>query len=201
MADVWLAWLAFAVLAASPGPSTMAIMGTSLAYGREAGMRFAAGVVSGSVTWGVLSALGTAALLGQAAWTLTGLKIAGGVYFLWLAFKAGRSACQGTPVQDGTVNPRRAYLAGLALHLTNPKAVFSWTTIVVLGMPAGAPAHHTFFILAGCAVLAITINMGYAIVFSNRQVVCGYRKVKRWVDGTLAVLFTLAGVRLLTWRT
>ena len=201
MADVWVAWLAFAVLAASPGPSIMAIMGTSLAYGRMAGMRFAAGVVTGSVIWGGLSALGTAALLSQAAWMLTGLKIAGGGYFLWLAYKAGHAAYRNTPVQEGTVNPHRAYLSGLALHLTNPKAVFSWTTIVVLGMPAGAPAYHTFLILAGCAALAIIINFGYAIVFSNQQVVGGYRKVKRWVDGTLAILFTLAGIRLLTWRT
>jgi len=107
MADVWVAWLAFAVLAASPGPSIMAIMGTSLAYGRMAGMRFAAGVVTGSVIWGGLSALGTAALLSQAAWMLTGLKIAGGGYFLWLAYKAGHAAYRNTPVQEGTVNPQR----------------------------------------------------------------------------------------------
>ena len=179
----------------------MAIMGTSLSYGRMAGIRFAAGVVTGSVMWGILSALGTAALLSQAAWMLTGLKIAGGCYFLWLAYKAGKSAYLKTPVYEGEINKRRIYLTGLALHLTNPKAVFSWTTIVVLGMPVGAPAHNTFYILAGCAVLAMVINIGYAVLFSNRQVVGAYRNVKRWVDGTLAVLFTLAGVRLLTWRT
>lgn len=201
MADVWVAWLAFAVLAASPGPSIMAIMGTSLAYGRLAGIRFAAGVVTGSVIWGVLSAFGTAVLLSQAAWMLTGLKIAGGCYFLWMAYKAGRSAYQNTPVQEGSIDRHRVYFTGLALHLTNPKAVFSWTTIVVLGMPVGAPAHHTFFILAGCAVLAIIINVGYAVVFSNQQVVGAYRKVKRWVDGTLAVLFAFVGLRLFTWRT
>jgi len=201
MSDVWVAWLAFAVLAASPGPSIMAIMGTSLSYGRMAGIRFAAGVVTGSVIWGVLSALGTAVLLSQAAWMLTGLKIAGGCYFFWLAYKAGKSAYHKTPVYEGEINKRRIYLTGLALHLTNPKAVFSWTTIVVLGMPVGAPAHNAFFILAGCAVLAIVINFGYAVIFSNQQVVAGYRKVKRWVDGTLAVLFALVGFRLLTWRT
>jgi len=179
----------------------MAIMGTSLSYGRMAGIRFAAGVVTGSVVWGVLSALGTAMLLTQAAWMLTGLKIAGACYFLWLAYKAGRSAYHNTPVFEGEIDKHRVYLAGLALHLTNPKAVFSWTTIVVLGMPIGAPAHNTFFILAGCAVLAIVINFGYAVIFSNQQVVAGYRKVKRWADGTLSVLFTLAGIRLLTWRT
>lgn len=200
MSDVWLAWLAFAVLASSPGPSTMAIMGTSLAYGRLAGIRFAAGVVTGSVIWGVLAAFGTAVLLSQAAWALTGLKIAGGCYFLWLAYKAGRSAYCNTPIYEGDIDTRSIYLTGLALHLTNPKAVFSWATIVVLGMPVGAPAQNTFFILAGCAVLAIIINFGYAIVFSNQQIVGAYRKVKRWVDGMLSVMFTLAGVRLLTWR-
>ena len=201
MIDIWVAWAAFAVLSASPGPSIMAIMGTSLAHGRRAGIRFAAGVVTGSVIWGVLSAFGTAALLSQAAWMLTGLKIAGGCYFLWMAYKAGRAALYNVTIPEGQIGKRRIFMLGLGLHLTNPKAVFSWTTIVILGMPIGAPAHHTFFILAGCAVLAVIINFGYAVVFSNRQVVGAYRKVKRWIDGTLAVIFAFVGVRLLTLRT
>lgn len=201
MNDIWIAWIAFAVLAASPGPSTMAIMGTSLAHGRGAGIRFASGVVTGSVIWGVLSAFGTAALLSQAAWMLTGLKIAGGSYFLFLAYKAGKSAYQNTQIPTKSVSNRGIYMLGLGLHLTNPKAIFSWTTIVVLGMPQGAPAYNTFIILAGCATIAIIINFGYAVVFSNQHVIQAYRRSKRWIDGTLAVIFTFAGIRLLTWRT
>lgn len=200
MSDLWIAWAAFFVLAVSPGPSTMAIMGTSLAHGRGAGMRFAAGVVTGSVIWGILSAFGTAALLSQAGWMLTGLKIIGGGYFLWLAYKSGRSAVLNTQISEHSISPKRAYLMGLGLHITNPKAVFSWTTIVVLGMPADAPAYHVFTILAGCAVLAMVTNFGYAILFSNQKIIDVYSSFKRWIDGTLAVLFAIAGVRLLTWR-
>lgn len=200
MNDIWIAWVAFALLSASPGPSTMAIMGTSLAHGRGAGVRFAAGVVTGSVIWGILSAFGTAALLSQAAWMLTGLKITGGIYFLFLAYKSGKSALQNTRVPTKAINSRGIYMLGLGLHLTNPKAIFSWTTIVVLGMPQGAPAYNTFIIISGCAMIAIVINFGYAVLFSNQHVIQAYRRAKRWIDGTLAVIFTFAGVRLLTWR-
>lgn len=201
MNDIWIAWIAFAVASASPGPSTMAIMGTSLAYGRGAGLNFAGGVVTGSVIWGILSALGTAALLSQAAWMLTGLKIAGGSYLLWMAYKSGKSALRPTPATKPDIPDKGFYKRGLALHLTNPKAVFGWTAIVVLGMPAGAPAFNTFIILAGCAVMAVIINFGYAFAFSTKRVVETYKRTRRSIDGVLATLFALAGLRLLTWRT
>ena len=90
---------------------------------------------------------------------------------------------------------------GLGLHIPNPKAVFSWTTIVVLRMPADAPAYHVFTILAGCAVLAMITNFSYVILFFNRNIIDVYSCIKRWINETLAVLFAITGVRLLTWHT
>lgn len=201
MSDIWIAWIAFAIASAAPGPSTMAIMGTSLAYGRGAGMNFAAGVVTGSVTWGILSAFGTAALLTQVGWMLTSLKIAGGCYLLWMAYKSGRSALNAKPVAKADIPDKGFYKRGLALHITNPKAVFGWTATVLLGMPAGAPAYNIFIILVGCAVMAVIINCGYAFAFSTKRIVDAYKRARRGIDGVLASVFALAGLRLLTWRT
>lgn len=179
----------------------MAIMGTSLAYGRGAGLNFAGGVITGSVIWGILSAFGTAALLTQAAWMLTGLKIAGGAYLLWMAYKSGKSTLYPKPSSEAYIPNKGFYKRGLALHLTNPKAVFGWTATIVLGVPVGAPAFNVFIILAGCAVMAVIINCGYAFAFSTQRVIEIYKRARRRIDGVLAALFALAGLRLLTWRT
>jgi len=56
-------------------------------------------------------------------------------------------------------------------------------------------------ILAGCAVLSVSIFCGYAIVFSTAPMVRFYSKARRSIEGTLAIIFAYAGVRLLFART
>ncbi len=89
---VILAYTAFLLSIMSPGPNILAIMGTSMTLGRAEGVALALGVASGSFTWAVLTALGLSALLASYALALTAIKIVGGLYLLWLAFKALRAA-------------------------------------------------------------------------------------------------------------
>src|SRR5258706_9313722 len=91
-ANVLFAWSAYLVGTASPGPSNLAIMSIATSTGRKAAFAFAAGVVSGSFFWAVLAALGLSAVLVAFSGFLVMVKIFGGLYLLWLAFKSGRSA-------------------------------------------------------------------------------------------------------------
>jgi cation diffusion facilitator CzcD-associated flavoprotein CzcO len=62
--------------------------------------------------------------------------------------------------------------------------------------PEASP-NTVAIILAGCAVLSVTIFCGYAIVFSTAPMIRGYRRARRWIEGTLALVFGAAGIRLL----
>ena len=44
------------------------------------------------------------------------------------------------------------------------------------------------------------IFVGYALLFSTGVMARAYRKSRRWVEGTLAVVFACAGLHLLTGR-
>ena len=203
MTTVLLGFLAFIVTAATPGPSTLAIMSTALAHGRMAGLRFAAGVVTGSCFWGLLAALGLGAILATVGWAMMALKYAGAAYLIWLAIKSARSALRGGPRNDGvqaTRPPRRLWAQGLALHLTNPKAVLGWSAVIAVGLPSGAGLPHICVLLAGCAVLAVLINLGDALVFSTPAAIAAYRRAQRAIDGGVAFLFGSAGISLLAWR-
>lgn len=194
-----LGYLVFLVSAASPGPSTMAIAATSLAHGRAAGIRFATGVVCGSVFWGLLAAAGVGSLLVTAGWALTGLKLAGGCYLLWMAWKAARSAMRAGDAPPAP--PGGRFLArGLALHLTNAKAVFGWASIVAVGLPPEATLAHVAMLLAGCAAMAVAVNLGYALLFSTAPLVAAYARARRWIEGAMAIVFGAAGIGMLAWR-
>jgi threonine efflux protein len=181
-----LVYATYVIAAGSPGPSNMRIMGVAMQQGRQAALALAAGVVTGSIFWGMMAATGISVLLTRYAEVLTALKIFGGLYLLFLAFKAGRAALTSdekaiagahTPASSKTA----LYRQGLLMHLGNPKSVLAW---IALG-----------------AVLSVTIFCGYAVLFSTASMVRLYRRARRWIEGALSIVFGFAGLRLLLART
>lgn len=201
-----LVFTAYIVGAASPGPSNMRIMGIAMHQGRKPALLLAAGVISGSFFWGSMAATGVSAILAQFAQALIALKIVGGIYLIYLAIKAGRSALashkriEQMMAAAPTVSGFSLYRRGLLMHLTNPKALLGWIATMTLGLGPEATPTTVAIILAGCAVLSITIFCGYAIVFSTAPMIRGYRKARRWIEGTLALVFGAAGIKLLLSR-
>jgi threonine efflux protein len=193
---------AYLLATASPGPSNMAIMATAMQHGRKAGLAIAAGIVTGSLLWAATAATGLSALLAAYADALLAIKICGGLYLIYLAWKAARSAL--SPAASVAVKQGGGhgalYRRGLLMHLTNPKAIMGWLAIMSLGLQPGAPSMVLPAILAGCAILAILVFGGYAVIFSTDTMVRAYAKARRWIEGTLALCFGYAGLRLLLSR-
>ncbi|MDN4546960.1 LysE family translocator [Pseudomonas sp. C32] len=204
--NLLIVFTAYIIGAASPGPSNMRIMGVAMNQGRRSALSLAAGVISGSFFWGILAATGVSAVLTQYAQALVVLKVAGGIYLLFLAIKAGRSALTTDErlAQQVAAVPSvtgfKLYQRGLLMHITNPKALLGWVATMTLGLGPEASPVTVAVILSGCTMLSITIFCGYAIVFSTAPMVRGYRKARRWIEGTLATVFGAAGFKLLLAR-
>ncbi|MBN3764968.1 LysE family translocator [Burkholderia sp. Ac-20365] len=203
-ANVVFAWSAYFVGTASPGPSNLAIMSIATSDGRKSAFAFAAGVVCGSCFWAMLAALGLSAALLAFSGLMVGLKIFGGCYLLWLAFKSGRSALQPRSAQthasDAPLPLRRLYTRGLLMHLTNPKAILVWISVVALASPANGGAPHMLTTVAGCLAIGMLVFSTYAALFSTPLARRVYLSIRRWLDGGLAIVFGLAGLKLLTSR-
>ncbi|MBX2854786.1 MAG: LysE family transporter [Rhodobacteraceae bacterium] len=199
--DLWLALAAYVVMTASPGPATLSILATAAADGRSAALSLAAGVLCGSVLWGLVAAGGLGVLLATFGWVLTALKILGGLYLLWLAWGAARRAISPTlPAFSSSITDPRAFRRGLALHLTNPKAVFSWAAVITLGLEQSDSYGQIGVLLACCAGLGAAIFGGYAIVFSTSWSRAIYIRSRRMIETLLAGLFAAAGLNLLATR-
>ena len=149
----------------------------------------AAGIVTGSVFWGLMAATGISSILTRYAEALIVLKVFGGLYLIHLSVKAARAAllsdetavkdsANGAPLSAGSL-----YLRGLLMHLSNPKSVLAWIALMTLGLGPGASWHTVTAILGGCAVLSVTIFCGYAIVFSTAPMIRIYRRARRWIEG------------------
>ncbi len=203
---ILLAYSAFLLSIMSPGPNVLAIMGTSMSVDRTSGISLAMGVATGSFAWAVLTATGLSALLAAYAAVLTFIKIVGGLFLLWLAYKAFRSAASSHDIEakslgNGALTPRGYFLRGFIIQMTNPKAALAWIAIISLGLTAGAPFWVAFVVVAGTTLLSVAIHLLYAIAFSTSPMVRAYARARRWIQGALGVFFTFAGVKLLTSRT
>lgn len=191
----------------SPGPNVLAIMGTSMSLGRGRGMALAAGVSAGSALWAVATALGLSSLLAAYAGALMVIKIVGGVYLLWLAFKAFRSAARPRELETRTLRdgegqgPVRYFMRGLTVQMTNPKAALTWIAVMSLGFAPGTPAWVAGTIVLGTAALSLTAHSLYALAFSTAPMVRVYGRARRWIQGALCLFFAYAGLRLLASRT
>jgi threonine/homoserine/homoserine lactone efflux protein len=204
--QIALVYGTYIVATASPGPSNMAIMGTAMRDGRLPALALTAGVITGSLFWAILAATGMSAALAAYAQALFVIKIFGGVYLLYLAFRAGRSAMK--PVSDfvsvdtGRATPRyRAlYRQGLLMHIGNPKAIMAWIAIMSLGFREDAPAGMLPAIIGGCAILGVIVFGSYALLFSTSSMIALYTRLRRWIESVLSVVFAAAGLKLLLWQ-
>ncbi|WP_223567587.1 LysE family translocator [Agrobacterium tumefaciens] len=204
--QIALVYGTYIVATASPGPSNMAIMGTAMRDGRLPALALTAGVITGSLFWAILAATGMSAALAAYAQALFVIKIFGGVYLLYLAFRAGRSALK--PVSDfvsvdtGRATPRyRAlYRQGLLMHIGNPKAIMAWIAIMSLGFREDAPAGMLPAIIGGCAILGVIVFGSYALLFSAASMIALYTRLRRWIESVLSVVFAAAGLKLLLWQ-
>ncbi len=191
---------------ASPGPNILAIMGTSMSVSRRAGVALALGVAAGSACWATLTVSGLSLLISKYAAALIVIKLGGGLYLLWLAFKASRSAAAKHDIEATTLvgsprTPLRYALRGLTIQMTNPKAALAWIAIVSLGLGGhDAPLWVAVAIVVGTTALSTTLHLLYALAFSTKPMVRIYSKARRPIQATLGAFFTLAGIRLLTSR-
>lgn len=92
---------------------------------------------------------------------------------------------------------RAMFARGAALHLTNPKAIFVWLSLVSLALPGGTTVRDALTVVAACAGIGTAVFGGYALAFSTPAARRVYRAAHRWLNASLACVFAWAGARLL----
>ena len=199
--ELILIYTTYFVATASPGPSNMAIMGTAMKKGRGAALALAAGVIGGSMLWALLAACGVLTVLATFAQLLIVLKIGGGLYLLWLAFKAGKSALRRTDAAEFTSSTEsvafgKLFRQGILMHIGNPKAILTWVAIMSVALKPDAAASTLPMIISGCAAICVVVFCGYAVLFSTAMMAAFYRRIRRALDALLACCFAMAGLKL-----
>ena len=170
-------------------------------HGRRAGLSLSAGIMAGSYIWSATAAFGVGAILLAHVWMLDTVRYCGGAYLLWLAFKSLRSAMvPGASKIAEMPAPRGHFMAGLALHITNPKPILFFGTLFSIGVPDGTSASELALVVIIIGLNKAAVFFIYAFLFSNGTMARAYARARRWFEGVFVAVFGLAGVQILTIR-
>ncbi|WP_347453031.1 LysE family translocator [Acinetobacter thermotolerans] len=194
--------IAFALMlgAMSPGPTSIYVAKNSIAISRKHGLFTALGTGTGAAIFGMLAVLGLQAFLLAVPSAYLALKICGGIYLLWMAFKIIKHAKEPISSDDETTTQmslRRAYTTGLITQLSNPKIAIVLASIFTALLPKEIPTYFyvvlpilCFFIDAGwCSLVAVALSAE-----KPRRV---YLKFKAGFDRAAGAVMTALGLKLI----
>jgi threonine/homoserine/homoserine lactone efflux protein len=191
---------AIAIGAMSPGPSFVLVSRIAISRSRKAGFAAALGMGVGGVTFATLALLGLNALLMQVSWLYALLRIAGGLYLIYLGIRIWRGAAEGlateAPSAPATTSVIRNFLFGLATQLSNPKTAIFYGSIFAALLPSSPDR----WLLIALPPVAFAVEAGWyavvALAFSSSRPRALYLRSKTWIDRTAGAVMGALGLRL-----
>jgi len=195
--------LVFGVM--SPGPSFIYVAQTTLSKSRSHGIATSLGMGTGAVTFTLLASFGLFLVIKTVPFLYGFLKVIGGLYLLYLAYKmwtapTGKSqvaeASADLSVTKSENNHFRSYLMGLLIQLSNPKTAIVIGGIIMAFLPAEVPPY-SFWIIA---IVAFVIDAGWycivAVALSTAKAQRFYNRFKQHINRIAGGLMAIMGTKL-----
>jgi threonine/homoserine/homoserine lactone efflux protein len=199
-------FLAAAVLITlSPGPDNMMVLGVGMSRGRARGMAFGLGCALGCLSHTLLATIGVSALIAASPAAFTALKVAGGLYLVWLGFGALRSrgGAKASAVQAEPESLRKMFMRGVLANAINPKVVLFFLSF----LPQFVIAAHGHANVQ-TAALGIIFTIQAAVLFGLLGYFSGSvgrwlarsPKAGMWLDRAAGGIFVALGLKLIVSR-
>ena len=189
-----------AVIVVVPGPDMALVLRNGLAHGRRAAVETALGINAGLLVWALAAALGVAALVRASEPAFTSLRVAGGVYLVWLGLRALVAAWRGGTGHVAAARARRhlsPFGQGLLSNLLNPKIALVFTTLIPQFVDPGRPAVPQTLLLAGIFIsMGLAWLVSYALVVARVGAALARSGVRRALNAVTGAVLGALGVRV-----
>lgn len=196
----------------SPGPSFIFIAQRTLTTSRKHGLISSLGLATGAGIFAILSCLGLFVILEASPFLYGALKLFGGLYLLFLAYRIWNSSndegiADDSPnksssnSQDKSSNNKEisitaSYLLGLMTQLSNPKTAIVIGSIIMAFLPTETPPY-TFVIIT--VLMFLSDWAWYSIVvvaLSTKRAQKAYNRFKKSINRVASGLLAFMGAKL-----
>ena len=185
--------------AMSPGPSFVIVARNAIGLSRGDGLATALGMGIGGVFFSGVALLGLYTLLASVEWLYVGLKVAGGLYLIYLASRIWRGATKplAFDARPGAMtNRRKSFWVGLSTQLSNPKTAVYYGSIFAALLPQHPPLWCYFALPPAIFAIEAGWYTVVAVCFSSRRPRELYLHWKAWIDRLAAGAVAALGLRL-----
>ena len=192
------------MLCLTPGPATLVIVSHALPQHPAGGIRGAfgpiVGVNVGNFIWYGLTAFGLIALIQAVPTAYSVLRWIGVAYLAWMAFqmlRGSRSALAKQSAKSATFG--KGFLNGLAVHMSNPKALLFYTAFIPPFIDPDGPLLLQFAILAGLTVITETTGLTFYSALASKARNLGNADQAQPVFQKVAAAVLLGAALILAW--
>ena len=205
--EVFLLYLAtWSLVALTPGPAVMCAMSQATRYGFRASLAGITGTQVGNLVFFICTALGLATLLKTATTAFAVLQVAGAVYLFYLGVRIivstfRRSTGPAAKAPSAPPAQRSLFLQGLAIQLTNPKALLFVSALLPQFIEPQRPLLLQLVILVAATIAVDLVVLSSYAFFAER----GARSFRAsgfsaWLERAFGAALVLLGFRLLLSR-
>lgn len=188
------------IVVVTPGTGVLFTLAAGLSRGTRASVIAAVGCTLGIVPHMVAAVAGLAALLNASAVAFQGLKYAGAIYLLYLAWRTLRDT-SGLAVGGQTARPSTLKVIGSAIliNILNPKLTIFFFAFLPQFVSVQDPSVVLRMLeLSGLFMLVtLVVFVGYGVLAASvRSHVIARPRVVVWMRRTFAAAFVALGARL-----
>ena len=151
----------------SPGPAIIACIRAAAAHGARMALPYALGLAVGASLWAVFALAGLTILFELVPVLYVVLRIGGGLYLLWFAWKLWRHARD--PLPPGA--KVGGFWAGMALNLSNPKPALFYSSLIV----AIFPGAHDLWQNAAIYLTAVSTEVFWYVAMTLAMSLAPFR--------------------------
>ncbi|HEY8965330.1 MAG TPA: LysE family translocator [Candidatus Methylacidiphilales bacterium] len=193
-----------ALIAVTPGPDTLYIVGRTLSQGRRGGLFSVAGIALGCLTHTLAAAAGLSALLYASAPAFTAVKLLGAAYLVYLGIRLLRARAGKGTFSDGVralpaMPPGTILLQGYVTNVLNPKVALFFLAFLPQFLDPAAPRRFAGLLELGLLFTLIgnlwsLVLVGAALPFV--RMLRRFPGIEPWIDRATGALFVGLGLRL-----
>lgn len=191
--------LAHLLAAISPGPSFVLSVRTAAGEGFRPAAGLALGFGIGASLWALAALAGLALLFELVPPLFLVLKIGGGLFLLWLAWRMWRHAAEPMPQLAPDAPPRGTLSAirlGILTQLANPKPAIFFGAVFVGLVPPSAGWAVKALVLFNILWVETLWYLVTARAFSLPRPRAAYGRAKAWLDRGMGTILGALGLKV-----
>jgi threonine efflux protein len=195
-ATIWFLHLA-ALL--SPGANTLLLFQIGASSTVRMGMQAVFGITLAETIWVSLAALGISAVFETFPGVYMVIRIAGGLYLIYLGLRLWSAAQQATAseIRKWQLTPAAAFRVGFLTNITNPKTTLFFGSVYAASFTPGLPATAKYAAVALAVVTAFLWHAMLAFLFSRHLLQRSYTNARSVIDRVSGSVFVIIGCVLI----